>query len=192
MIDCTRKSVSEPAALTGAIVLRLHPAGFTEAAVPLRSWMVFHSRLPSLVRPDEEDGRGTVEVRVGPGDHWCHAVERIRTAGRRRHGKLTVQVVELPLVEPDRTWVRESVPRVRLTEITVPVLLHARVTGRADGGNTAPRRFLNHVRALEADHLDPSQLRPAFWAHVAAAVEMRQPLPWPSATDSVNETGGRQ
>jgi hypothetical protein len=44
---------------------------------------------------------------------------------------------------------------------------------------------------MEADRLDPSQLRPAFWAHVAAAVEMHQPIPWPSEADFIRGTGGK-
>lgn len=191
MDDASRDSASETAGSSGAVVLRLHPAGLDVAGVRLRSWMVFHSRLPSLACPDEGDGRAAVEFRVSRGDHWCHAIERAVKARGRRRETLAIQVVELPVVEDGHSWIDDSTPRVRLTEVSVPVSLHARLAGRAEG-HSAPRRFLDHVRALEADGTCPAQLRPTFWAHVAAAVEMRLPLPWPSRADhSVTVGGGR-
>ena len=71
---------------------------------------------------------------------------------------------------------------VTLPNVTGRVLLHAHLRG-SDG---AAERFLDHLDALEAGGVELAAVRPGFWGHVAAAVEVGHAPPWPDAGEEVD------
>ena len=155
----------------------LHPDGAATRGHTRRSRLRFHSRLPALLL-DLGDGRAEVELACRAGDVLC--VVRERSGGR---GRWTGQTVSVAAV-PGNGRTAEVGPLVRLAGVDRPVRLLAHLAGGAAG------RFLGHLDRLEAAGVDPADVAPSFWTHLAAAAEVEvdaRRLPWPDEWEDHQE-----
>ena len=157
----------------------LHPGGIKTNGITRRSWLRFHSRLPALLVPGDDDPRETVEVRCFAGDLTCVVTDA--SNGRRGRSASTVCVVAVPDGSSS-----SHATLVRLTEVDGPVLLLAHLVGGPAG------RFLHHLDEMESAGVDPASVTPLFWMHLGAACEAGASdamLPWP---DELEPHAGKQ
>ena len=152
----------------------LHPGGIKTNGITQRSWLRFHSRLPALLVPGDDDPRETVEVRGFAGDVTCIVTDVFN--GPRGRSASTVCVVAVP---DGRTSSQATL--VRLAEVDRPVLLLAHLIGGPAG------QFLQHLDEMESADVEPASVTASFWMHLNAACEAGvndAMLPWPDEFES--------